>query len=70
MRAVLALVLLSALPPVANAQGGRENTEAIAFLRRMNELVFGEQRIGTAASLGAHPCCGLRQELALREIEL
>jgi 1,4-alpha-glucan branching enzyme len=27
---------------VANAFGGRENLEAIAFLRRMNELVFGE----------------------------
>ncbi|HEY3912470.1 MAG TPA: 1,4-alpha-glucan branching protein GlgB [Stellaceae bacterium] len=27
---------------VPNAFGGRENLEAIAFLRRMNELIFGE----------------------------
>ncbi len=27
---------------IPNAYGGRENLEAIAFLRRMNELVFGE----------------------------
>jgi 1,4-alpha-glucan branching enzyme len=27
---------------IPNAFGGRENLEAIAFLRRMNELVFGE----------------------------
>jgi 1,4-alpha-glucan branching enzyme len=27
---------------VPNAYGGRENLEAIAFLRRLNELVFGE----------------------------
>ena len=27
---------------VPNAEGGRENLEAIAFLRRMNEVVYGE----------------------------
>jgi len=27
---------------ISNAFGGRENLEAIAFLRRMNELIFGE----------------------------
>ena len=34
---------------VPNAFGGRENLEAIAFLRRMNELVFGEAGATTAA---------------------
>ena len=29
---------------IPNAFGGRENLDAIAFLRRMNELVFGEQQ--------------------------
>ncbi|HTW51303.1 MAG TPA: 1,4-alpha-glucan branching protein GlgB [Stellaceae bacterium] len=32
---------------IANIYGGRENLEAIAFLRRMNEVVFGE---GTGAT--------------------
>ena len=35
---------------IPNAYGGRENIEAIAFLRRMNELVFGE---GTGATTAA-----------------
>ena len=35
---------------IPNAFGGRENLDAIAFLRRMNELVFGE---GTGATTAA-----------------
>jgi 1,4-alpha-glucan branching enzyme len=35
---------------IANAFGGRENLEAIAFLRRMNELVFGEANGATTAA--------------------
>jgi 1,4-alpha-glucan branching enzyme len=34
---------------IPNAFGGRENLEAIAFLRRMNELVFGEAGATSAA---------------------
>jgi 1,4-alpha-glucan branching enzyme len=34
---------------IPNAFGGRENLEAIAFLRRMNELVFGEAGATTVA---------------------
>ncbi|HEX3861907.1 MAG TPA: 1,4-alpha-glucan branching protein GlgB [Stellaceae bacterium] len=35
---------------VPNAYGGRENLEAIAFLRRMNELVFGDATGATTAA--------------------
>jgi 1,4-alpha-glucan branching enzyme len=35
---------------IPNQYGGRENLEAIAFLRRMNELVFGEQSGATTAA--------------------
>lgn len=35
---------------IPNAYGGRENLEAIAFLRRMNELVFGEASGATTAA--------------------
>jgi 1,4-alpha-glucan branching enzyme len=35
---------------IPNAYGGRENLEAIAFLRRMNELVFGEQSGATTSA--------------------
>jgi 1,4-alpha-glucan branching enzyme len=35
---------------IANQYGGRENLEAIAFLRRMNELVFGEASGATTAA--------------------
>ncbi|HVC57451.1 MAG TPA: 1,4-alpha-glucan branching protein GlgB [Stellaceae bacterium] len=35
---------------IPNAYGGRENLDAIAFLRRMNELVFGEQTGATTAA--------------------
>ena len=35
---------------IPNAYGGRENLDAIAFLRRMNELVFGEQSGATTAA--------------------
>jgi 1,4-alpha-glucan branching enzyme len=35
---------------IPNAYGGRENLDAIAFIRRMNELVFGE---GTGATTAA-----------------
>ncbi|MGD9614460.1 MAG: 1,4-alpha-glucan branching protein GlgB [Alphaproteobacteria bacterium] len=35
---------------IPNVYGGRENLDAIAFLRRMNELVFGE---GTGATTAA-----------------
>ncbi|HEX3881385.1 MAG TPA: 1,4-alpha-glucan branching protein GlgB [Stellaceae bacterium] len=35
---------------VANQYGGRENLDAIAFLRRMNELVFGEAEGATTAA--------------------
>jgi 1,4-alpha-glucan branching enzyme len=35
---------------IPNAFGGRENLEAIAFLRRMNELVFGEGSGATTAA--------------------
>jgi 1,4-alpha-glucan branching enzyme len=35
---------------IPNAYGGRENLDAIVFLRRMNELVFGE---GTGATTAA-----------------
>jgi 1,4-alpha-glucan branching enzyme len=35
---------------VPNAYGGRENLDAIAFLRRMNELAFGEQTGATTAA--------------------
>jgi 1,4-alpha-glucan branching enzyme len=34
---------------IPNAFGGRENLEAIAFLRRMNELVFGEAGASSVA---------------------
>jgi len=35
---------------IPNVHGGRENLEAIAFLRRMNELVFGEANGATTAA--------------------
>ncbi len=35
---------------VPNAFGGRENLEAIAFLRRMNELIFGEANGATSVA--------------------
>jgi 1,4-alpha-glucan branching enzyme len=35
---------------IPNAFGGRENLDAIAFLRRMNELVFGEATGATTAA--------------------
>jgi 1,4-alpha-glucan branching enzyme len=35
---------------IANTFGGRENLEAIAFIRRMNELVFGEASGATTAA--------------------
>jgi 1,4-alpha-glucan branching enzyme len=35
---------------IPNRYGGRENLEAIAFLRRMNELVFGEGAGATTAA--------------------
>jgi len=35
---------------IPNAFGGRENIEAIAFLRRLNELVFGESSGATTAA--------------------
>jgi len=35
---------------IPNQYGGRENLEAIAFLRRMNELVFGTQPGATTAA--------------------
>jgi 1,4-alpha-glucan branching enzyme len=35
---------------IPNAFGGRENLDAIAFLRRMNELVFAEQSGATTAA--------------------
>ncbi|HXP06158.1 MAG TPA: 1,4-alpha-glucan branching protein GlgB [Stellaceae bacterium] len=35
---------------IPNAFGGRENLDAIAFLRRMNELVFGEGSGATTAA--------------------
>jgi len=35
---------------IANRFGGRENLEAIAFLRRMNELIFGEASGATSAA--------------------
>jgi 1,4-alpha-glucan branching enzyme len=35
---------------IPNAYGGRENLDAIAFLRRMNELVFGEDSGATTAA--------------------
>jgi 1,4-alpha-glucan branching enzyme len=35
---------------IPNQYGGRENLEAIAFLRRMNELVFGEAEGATTAA--------------------
>jgi len=35
---------------IPNQYGGRENLEAIAFLRRMNELVFGEGSGATTAA--------------------
>ena len=35
---------------IPNAFGGRENLEAIAFLRRMNELIFGEANGATSAA--------------------
>ena len=35
---------------IPNAFGGRENLEAIAFLRRMNELIFGEASGATSAA--------------------
>ncbi len=35
---------------VPNAFGGRENLEAIAFLRRMNELIFGEASGATSVA--------------------
>jgi 1,4-alpha-glucan branching enzyme len=35
---------------IPNAYGGRENLEAIGFLRRLNELVFGESSGATTAA--------------------
>jgi 1,4-alpha-glucan branching enzyme len=35
---------------IPNVFGGRENLDAIAFLRRMNELVFGEESGATTAA--------------------
>ena len=35
---------------IPNAYGGRENLDAIAFLRRLNELVFGEASGATTAA--------------------
>ncbi len=35
---------------IPNAYGGRENLDAIGFLRRMNELVFGERAGATTAA--------------------
>jgi 1,4-alpha-glucan branching enzyme len=35
---------------IPNVFGGRENLDAIAFLRRMNELVFGEATGATTAA--------------------
>jgi 1,4-alpha-glucan branching enzyme len=35
---------------IPNAFGGRENLEAIAFLRRLNELIFGEASGATSAA--------------------
>jgi 1,4-alpha-glucan branching enzyme len=35
---------------IPNAFGGRENLEAIAFLRRLNELVFGERSGATSVA--------------------
>ncbi len=35
---------------IPNVYGGRENLDAIAFLRRMNELAFGEQSGATTAA--------------------
>ena len=35
---------------IANRFGGRENLEAIAFLRRMNELIFGEASGATSVA--------------------
>src|SRR3569832_961703 len=35
---------------IPNQYGGRENLEAIAFLRRMNELVFGDGEGATTAA--------------------
>jgi 1,4-alpha-glucan branching enzyme len=35
---------------IPNKYGGRENLEAIAFLRRMNELVFGDKSGATTAA--------------------
>src|SRR5438067_360716 len=35
---------------IPNLFGGRENLDAVAFLRRMNELVFGEQTGATTAA--------------------
>jgi 1,4-alpha-glucan branching enzyme len=35
---------------IANAFGGRENLEAIAFLRRVNELIFGESNGATSVA--------------------
>jgi 1,4-alpha-glucan branching enzyme len=35
---------------IPNAYGGRENLDAIAFLRRMNELVFGNESGATTAA--------------------
>jgi len=35
---------------IPNAYGGRENLEAIGFLRRMNELVFGDRSGATTAA--------------------
>jgi 1,4-alpha-glucan branching enzyme len=35
---------------IPNIHGGRENLDAIAFLRRMNELVFGEDSGATTAA--------------------
>jgi 1,4-alpha-glucan branching enzyme len=35
---------------IPNAYGGRENLDAIGFLRRMNELVFGESNGATTAA--------------------
>jgi 1,4-alpha-glucan branching enzyme len=35
---------------IPNRYGGRENLDAIAFLRRMNELVFGDQMAGATTA--------------------
>ena len=53
MRSPRCSISITAATPgewIPNVFGGRENLEAIAFLRRMNELVFGEQTGATTAA--------------------